>query len=197
MKLSKSFYDEFILIKKLIPILRQKKWKNCYIYVQKTFILHSMVKFTMEIGQNSTIPFLDVLLIRIQQKIHTTVYRKNTSTNLYIHWISFPPNNWKWGTLKTLVSRAYKTCWTDEYLGDQLKHIRGTFNEINNYPHWVISKVFKEIKNKQAYQRNIFLDNKNDGQKKHLLVLPHKGHKGEQNGQLNEKKVKCSFSKEC
>ena len=40
--------------------------------------------------------------------------------------------------------------------------------------------MFKEIKNKQAYQRNIFLDNKNDGQKKHLLVLPHKGHKGEQ-----------------
>ena len=80
----------------------------------------------------------------------------------------FPPNNCKWGTLKTLVSR------------DQLKHIRGTFNEINNYPHWLISKVFKEIKNKQAYQRNIFLDNKSDGQKRQLLVLPHKGHKGEQ-----------------
>ena len=64
-----------------------------------------------------------------------------------------------------MVRRAYETCSTDQYLGDQLKHIRGTFNEINNYPHWVISKVFKEIKNKQAYQRNIFLDNKNDGQK--------------------------------
>ena len=28
---------------------------------------------------------------------------------------------------------------------DELKHIRSTFNEINNYPHWVISKVFKEL----------------------------------------------------
>ena len=46
----------------------------------------NIIKFTMEIGQNSTIPFLDVLLIRTQQKIHTTVYRKNTNTNLYIHW---------------------------------------------------------------------------------------------------------------
>ena len=79
-----------------------------------------------------------------------------------------------------MASRAYETCSTDEYLGDQLKHIRGTFNEINNYLHWVISKVFQEIKKKQAYQRNIFLDNKNDGQKKHLLVILHKGHKGEQ-----------------
>ena len=40
--------------------------------------------------------------------------------------------------------------------------------------------MFKKIKNKQAYQRNIFLDNKNNGQKRHLLVLPRKGHRGEQ-----------------
>ena len=49
------------------------------------------------------------------------------------------------------VSRAYETCSTDEYLQHELKHIQNTFSEINNYPHWVISKVFKEIKNKQPY----------------------------------------------
>ena len=65
-----------------------------------------------------------------------------------------------------MASRAYETCSPDEYLGDQLKHIQGTLNEINNYLQWVISKVFKEIKKKQAYQRNIFLNNKNEGQKK-------------------------------
>ena len=97
-----------------------------------------------------------------------------------MHWNSFASNNWKWGTLKTLVRRAYETCSTDEYLRDELKHIRSMFNEINNYPHWVISKVFKEIKNKQAYQRNIFQDNNDEDQKQHLLVLSCKGHKGEQ-----------------
>ena len=134
----------------------------------------------MEIDQNSTIPFLDVLLIRTPQKIHTTVYRKKTNTNLYMHRNSFAPNNWKWGTLKTLVRTAYETCSTDEYLRDELKHIRSTFNEINNYPHWVSSTVFKEIKNKQAYQRNISRGNNDEDQKQHLLVLPYKGHKGEQ-----------------
>ena len=67
----------------------------------------------MEIEQNSMIPFLDVLLIRTPQTIHKTVYRKKTSTNLYMHWNPFAPNNWKWGTLKTLVCRAYETCSTD------------------------------------------------------------------------------------
>ena len=94
-----------------------------------------------------------------------------------------------------MVSSAYETCSTDEYLGDHLKHIRGTFNEINNFPHWVISKVFKEIKNKQSYQRNIFLDNKNDGQKKHLLVLPHKGHKGKQMVNSMRKQLNVVFAR--
>ena len=133
---------------------------------------HKNIKFTIVIEQNSTIPFLDVLLIRTPQKIHTTVYRKKSNTDLYIHWNSFATNNWKWGTLKTLVRRAYETCSTDGILGDELKHIRSTFNEINNYPHWVISKVFKKIKNKQPYQRNISQDNNDEGQKQYLLVLP-------------------------
>ena len=93
------------------------------------------IKFTMEIEQDSTIPFLDVLLIRTPQMIHTNVYRKKINTNLYIHWNSFAPNNWKLGTLETLVRRAYETCSTDEYLRDKLKHIRVTLNEIINYPH--------------------------------------------------------------
>ena len=56
---------------------------------------HKNIKFTMETKQNSTIPFLDVLLIRTPQKIHKTVYRKKANTNLYIHWNSFASNNWK------------------------------------------------------------------------------------------------------
>ena len=79
-----------------------------------------------------------------------------------------------------MVPKAYETCSTAEYLRDELKHIWSKFNEINNYPHWVISEVFKEINNKQAYQSNIYQDNNDKDQKQHLLVLKHKGHKIEQ-----------------
>ena len=40
--------------------------------------------------------------------------------------------------------------------------------------------MFKEIKYKQLYQRNIFQNNNDEGQKQHLLVLQYRGHKGEQ-----------------
>ena len=71
-----------------------------------------------------------------------------------------------------MVRRAYEAYPIDPYLRDVLKHVRSTFNETNNYPHWVISKVFKENKNKQAYQRSISEDNNDDKQIQHLLVLP-------------------------
>ena len=36
--------------------------------------------------------------------------------DIYINWKSSAATNWKWGTLKTLVSRAFDMCSTDEYL---------------------------------------------------------------------------------
>ena len=103
----------------------------------------------MENVQNSTIPFLDVLLIRIPQKIIQLYIIK--SQVLIIHALEFVyTQQLEVGDTQN-VSRACETCSTDEYLQHELKHIQSTFNEINNYPHWVISKVFKEIKNKQPY----------------------------------------------
>ena len=39
--------------------------------------------------------------------------------------------------------------------------------------------MFKEIKSKQTYQRDISQDNNDEDQKQQVLVLPYKGHKAE------------------
>ena len=59
---------------------------------------HKNIKLTFEIKKDLTNPFLDILIIRKTGKIETTVYRKNTCTDLY-SWHFFAPNSWKWGTL--------------------------------------------------------------------------------------------------
>ena len=43
----------------------------------------------------------------------------------------------------------------EKHLKEELNHIRKTFNEINNYPHWVITKVSKEIK-EMTHQKRTF-----------------------------------------
>ena len=134
---------------------------------------HQNIKFTIEIEKEDAIPFFDVLIIRKARKIETTVYRKKTCTDLYMNWYSYAPNNWKWGTL---VLRAHVNCSTIKYLEDELKHIRKTFNEINNYPHWVITKVFKETISLGKENQIDEATDKNS--KNHLLTLPYKGEKG-------------------
>ena len=140
---------------------------------------HENIKFTFEIEKDNTIPFLDILIIRKPGKIETTVYRKKTCTDLYMNWYSFVPKSWKWGTLKTLVRRAHINCSTEKHLKEELNHIRKTFNEINNYPHWVITKVFKEIKEMTPSEKEIQVkEDENTSIKNHILVLPYQGEKG-------------------
>ena len=115
MLLWKRYVDDTICLIKITSINKVLDTLNSY---------HTNIKFTIEIEPENKISFLDVLLIRSNSLISTKVYRKNTNTYIYMNWKSFSPNNWKWGTLKTLVTRAFDICSTDEYLKEELEHIR-------------------------------------------------------------------------
>ena len=94
-------------------------------------------------------PFLDILLMQNHNDIETTVYWKESNSDVYLHWDSFTPISWKRGTLKTLVERAYLICSTPSLLEKELTHIRTVFRNTNAYPNWIINQVFKQVKPKQ------------------------------------------------
>ena len=107
MLLWKRYVDDTICLIKITSINKVLDTLNSY---------HTNIKFTIEIEPENKISFLDVLLIRSNSLISTKVYRKNTNTYIYMNWKSFSPNNWKWGTLKTLVTKDFDKCSTDKYL---------------------------------------------------------------------------------
>ena len=154
-------------------------WKR---YVEYTicFVLQTLISYPtnikciIEIETENKISFLDVLLIRKNSFISTKVYRKNTNTDIYIDWKSFAPNNWKWGTLKTLVTRAFEICSTNEYLKEELEHIRTVFHHRNNCPLWVINKVIADAKKIPSASEN----DSGSNDKIHRLMLPYQGDKG-------------------
>ena len=77
------------------------------------------------------------------------------------------------------VRRAHIKCSTEKHLKEELNHIRETFNEINNYLHWVITKVFKESKEMTPSEKEIQVkEDKNKSIRNHLLVLPYQEEKG-------------------
>ncbi|XP_067660266.1 uncharacterized protein [Haliotis asinina] len=72
---------------------------------------HPRVKFTMEAETNIQIPLLDILLSRNHSnQLHTTVYRKPTHTNQYVHYQSNHPPRVKSGIISTLTRRAKNVC---------------------------------------------------------------------------------------
>ena len=57
------------------------------------------IKFTYELESNSTLPFLDILLIRNINKLEFKVYRKPSCKNDHIHFYSHYNNNTKKGII--------------------------------------------------------------------------------------------------
>ena len=67
---------------------------------------HENIEFTSESEVNGKIAFLDVYLTRnALGGLETSVFRKPTNTDVYIHWKSFAAKSWKIGTLRTLTQR--------------------------------------------------------------------------------------------
>ena len=67
---------------------------------------HDNIKFKYGEERNNMI----ILGCPINSKcrIHISVFRKETNTDMYINWNAFVPETWKIGTLKMLIQRAYK-----------------------------------------------------------------------------------------
>ena len=90
----------------ILPTLREhmRPWKR-YVddtisYIKEESIEHVLsklngyhdnIEFTSEIENDGKLPFFDVLVIRKDYEVETTVYRKSTNDELYLQWQSFSP----------------------------------------------------------------------------------------------------------
>ena len=164
-------------------------------YIKREFItnvidilnkFHQNIKFTYEVEHNGKISFLDVLLMRCNNKLETTVFRKETNNDIYLHWRSFAPMTWKKDILRTLIRRAYTVCSNDNLLQEKLHHIETYFTEFNGYPKWLLKQTLDSFKNNNKnHNNNINNENHNDTNLNrlsdkilHTLKLPYKGDHG-------------------
>ena len=83
------------------------------------------LRFTLEKENNSTLPFLDVLVCKETSAFLTIVYHKPTFTGLYIRWDSFCLKKLKINLIKALTHQALMIC-LESKLDDEIKFITGT-----------------------------------------------------------------------
>ena len=127
------------------------------------------------------ISFLDVLIMKKNNTVETTVYCKQTHNGVYLHWESFTPEVWKRGTLKTLLFRVHTICTNKELLEKEVKHLKHVFIKANGFPPWIVSKVISRVENEVfTTQINQSIVNPELSNVKQLkLILPYKGKKVE------------------
>jgi hypothetical protein len=68
------------------------------------------IKFITEVEANDTLPFLDVLVMKLGPKLTTEVYQKPTHTGRYLHFKSNHPHHIKRGVVHSLVNRVKVIC---------------------------------------------------------------------------------------
>ena len=59
-----------------------------------------------------------------------------------------------------------------------MNHIETAFKHKNNYPSWVIDKVFKQVQQAQQVPSNTANEKESDNKNIHRLLLPYQGDKG-------------------
>jgi predicted GIY-YIG superfamily endonuclease len=110
------------------------------------------IKFTIEIEQNNTLSFLDILIKKDIPNFETLVYRKSTHTNKYLNFHSNHPIMIKKGVVKSLYDRAKIICNDQNFIKekDMIKNVLIK----NNYPSKFIDKCFQNFEQPNLRQNN-------------------------------------------
>ena len=132
---------------------------------------HINMSFSMETEKENKLSFLDVEIIREQDKLTATFYRKPTFSGVYSNFESFLPSVYKFGVTYALVYRCFHICSNRTQFHTELIFLKGIFQN-NGYPESFIDKCFKKfLNNVHPVKENVPTVEK----KRLLLVLPYLG----------------------
>lgn len=108
---------------------------------------HPNMRFTYETETNDNISFIGMTIShsKTETNMHgyaTSVYRKPTSTSLFMSYNSFTPLIYRLSVLKCLLYRAFRLCSTWNLIHEEITLIRSMLLR-NAFPSWVLDRVIK------------------------------------------------------
>ena len=98
------------------------------------------IQFTVEPTQQNSLPFLDTLVtIEPDNTFSTTVYRKPTHTDQYLHWDSNHHITAKQSVFNTLAHRAKTVSSSQDSMDKELEHIKSALQHCQ-FPSWALNQ---------------------------------------------------------
>jgi hypothetical protein len=112
---------------------------------------HPNMKFTCETENNNSINFIGLTIMHNVLSdnnfgFSTSVYRKPTSTSLYMNFNSFTPLSYRLSVFKSLVYRAFRLCSTWNLVHTDIQIVRSMLLR-NCFPSWILDLIIKSLLN--------------------------------------------------
>ena len=122
-------------------------------------------------------PFLDILAMPNEDgSLSTTVYRKPTHTDLYLHWDSHHTLSSKYSVIGILHHRAKTICSNPQLLKQEEDHLHRALTKCR-HPAWAFNRI--KMKSRNPTQMKSSNSKKNTGtdniQKLHIVVPYYRG----------------------
>ena len=109
--------------------------------------LHPQINFTYKLEVRVSLPFPDINISKIDNKLSFEVYRKPTTTSHVIPFHSRHPTSHKLSSFNSLFFRLFRLSLSPQGFQKELYTIHRIAHE-NGYPKDVIHKTFKKCKKK-------------------------------------------------
>ena len=144
-----SFYKRYV--DDTLAIMPDRNEANAFL--DKLNSCHKNLKFTMEIAEQNTIPFVGMNITKSGNKLETSVSRKSTHTGLLLHYHSHVDKRYKDCLLTTMIHRAYQLSSTPTAFSAECNKLRSTFLNLDypiNLINSAINKFLRNIDNIDA-----------------------------------------------
>ena len=102
----------------------------------------SSVKFTMDVENNSFIPFVGVELINVAPRIETRVYTKPTKHGLLVHYQNHVDSRYKCCLITTMLYQAYWLSSDWSYFSQECDRLKDVFSKLK-YPQHLFNSAVK------------------------------------------------------
>ena len=110
-----------------------------------------LIQFTIELPGTDGLPFLDTLTKPTLNSIESTISRKPTHTDRYLHYNCNHPISTILSVIHTLIHRAKQVCSTPEFLAKEMDHLHKVLQD-NHYP----AQFFQQGKPQQKANKNTY-----------------------------------------
>ena len=106
---------------------------------------HPTIKFTFEYSLTK-INFLDVAILKNENRLETDLYTKPTDAHQYLYWTSCHPPHIRTNLPYSLAYRLRRICSTETYFNTRLTELRD-FLLSRNYKSKTIDSAFQKVRN--------------------------------------------------